>query len=256
MLKLYLDDTGTHDGSPVVGSGGFIGSERAWENFDLLWREVLASPVENKPALRKWHSWDCRHGYGEFSGYNQAERDYVTGRFRDVITKSDIYSATNMVDGEAWNEIIASVGKKEVANSETTSLYRVATRLLPWASMQPGGPEVAIFYDWERSNNPDVQTLVSLLQDPKTAPHNLAAFTFVSVERAAPLQAADWIATESYWYAKDYLKDQKNAVPRAHFATYLRDNKHKGNGEILDRAAIANNKMTILSGSEVWAWNK
>jgi len=244
VLKLFLDDTGTHKGSEVVGVGGLIGGESAWEDFLVRWQSVLDSPFPDKPPLRKWSSFDCRWGLGEFSNYNQAERDRITYRFRDVLTQSNLFGISNMVDGEAWKEIIAKLGSENISTAEATALYRALTRMQNWISTQPGGPDLAVYYDAGRADNPEIHKLAKLLGNENTAFSHIVGFTFLPVIGNPPLQGADMIATESYWYAQEWLKHGSMAVMRPHMAAYLKDNFEKGNGEILDRSAIMNMKMT------------
>src|SRR5689334_12010921 len=89
MLRLYLDDIGTHGRSPVVGVRALIAREEEWIRFDAAWKAVLASPCPGKPALSKWSTFDCRYSLGEFESYTRAERDVATLNFRRVITESD-----------------------------------------------------------------------------------------------------------------------------------------------------------------------
>ena len=255
MLKLYLDDTGTHEDSPIVGVGGFIGTEAQWAEFDGRWRAVLESPLPGKPTLSQWHSYDCRWGLKEFSGYSEPERDRVTCIFRDVITQSGLVSLTNFVDVSAWNEVLAELGPDKLATGETTALYRLLMRAVPFAAIQKDGPDIAVFYDLGRLADPEVGRFSSLLNDPTTAPPHILSLTFLRVADATPLQGADMIATETFWFVKEFQRHGGKAVPRPHFASYLRDNEKNGNGEFLDREAIIKHKMTKISGSSAWQWN-
>ena len=41
VLHAYLDDSGTHEDSPIVVIAGYFGSERHWLRFDREWRKIL-----------------------------------------------------------------------------------------------------------------------------------------------------------------------------------------------------------------------
>ena len=81
MLGAFFDDSGTHDGSPVMAMGGLLGTDRQWDFFAPKWEEVLKAPVPGRPPLSQFHLFPCRRKRGEFIDYNQAERDLVTKRF-------------------------------------------------------------------------------------------------------------------------------------------------------------------------------
>ena len=260
MLKLYLDDSGTHADSPVVGVGGLIGTEAQWDWFDKAWKAILAEPFPDKPPLKVWSSYDCRWGKGEYADYNEAERDRLTFRFREVITNSGVYSASNMIDGIAWNQIAVSQFGDQIASAEGTALFNLLDRIRNWVSRHPEGPAMAIYYDAGRRHDPQINRLFVLLQDLLLQIPEVASFSFLKVADATPLQGADMIATESYWFARDFLKGETDAQ-RAHFKHYLANNFDRGNGVIMAREgierAVTKQLQLIddrLMASPCWQW--
>lgn len=237
MLKLFLDDTGTHKEAPVVGVGGLIGTVAQWTEFDAGWKQVLREPCPGKPPLTKWSSFDCRWGRGEFISYNEAERDLTTFNFREIITKTGVFSASNMIDRVAWDETITARFGTRMASAEATALFALIDRLRSWARTHSEGPQMAIYYDAGRMNDGEIQRLVNLFGDAITAIPEIHTFTFSRVAETTPLQGADMIATESFWFAQEFLGGNPNPA-RAHFQSYLRDNPSRGNGMIMDRDAI------------------
>jgi hypothetical protein len=125
----------------------------------------------------------------------------------------------------------------KVSSAEGTALFKLIARIVPWARQHKDGPEIAIFYDMGRKDNPEIQRLAGLLQNAATAIPGIRSFAFAKVVEMTPLQGADMIATESFWFAQDFLGG-KPEPSRAHFRAYLEENFHKGNGEILNRAGI------------------
>ena len=74
----------------------------------------------------------------------------------------------------------------------------------------------------------------------------LATITFGKIVDFAPLQAADYLATETFWYSQKWLKLKDKAKARAHFADYMK-NSMGGEGLFMDRALLAQNlKRTQL----------
>ncbi len=39
--RIYIDDSGKSDQSPVLVLAGYLASDNRWEAFDLEWREIL-----------------------------------------------------------------------------------------------------------------------------------------------------------------------------------------------------------------------
>ncbi len=240
MLHMYLDDAGTHGASLVVGVGGLIGTDVAWQEFDRNWRALLAEPIPGKPPIKKWSSGDCFRGDGEFANYNQADKDLVTRRFRNILVSSDIYAVANMIDKGAWDEIMVPRFGGSMPSAEATALFRAITRILPWVAGQADGPNIAVFYDQGRNvKESHVAKLAKILNDAADQIPQIASFGFLKVADATPLQGADMIATESYWHALSMLTHEGPDAPiRAHFRDYLERNFDKGNGETMDRARV------------------
>ena len=256
MLELYLDDTGTHAGSPVVGVGGLIGTQAQWTSFDAAWKALLREPVPGKPPIRKWSSHDCSHSVNEFAGYNEAERDLATFGFRKIITDSGLYSASNMIDAIAWKELVTARFGDKVGTAESIALFALIGRLFTWVSSHSEGPKVAIYYDVGRTADSEILRLTGLLEEYE----NIIGVSFLRVVDATPLQGADMIATEAFWYAKDQIQLGVTEPLRAHFRAYLKENFGRGNGMILDRAAIQRDAarrkedgtLIVTSSSTFW----
>jgi Protein of unknown function (DUF3800) len=69
ILTAYLDESGTHTGSPVTVVGGVLANARQWSNFEKRFR-----------AAKKKHGFDVfrtknfKDRSGKFSGWSNAER--------------------------------------------------------------------------------------------------------------------------------------------------------------------------------------
>lgn len=236
MLHLYIDDSGTHATAPVVGVGGVMGNLDQWLDFDRAWRAVLAEPYPGAKPLAKWSTGDCFRGDGEFDGYGDAEKDLATRRFRDVIIKSGVFACSNMVDNVAWTEIMTARFGSRI-DAESCSLMALIVRMRDWIPAAELDKRIAVFYDTGRRNE-KTERFLAVLNDVERALPQIASFSFLKVKDATPLQAADMIATESYWYAIDYLKYGETIPRRAHFRHYLRENFENGNGAIKTRDSI------------------
>ena len=83
MLKAFMDESGVHDGSPVVTVGAYLGTARAWRGFIADWNR------EKRP-VRVFHSTDCQNLRGEFAGWSGEERDTFVVRMLAVIRETTI----------------------------------------------------------------------------------------------------------------------------------------------------------------------
>src|SRR6202453_1995903 len=60
-LTAYIDESGTHGGSPLTIMAAFIGYAERWDEFDQHWRTILTDK-----NLEYIHAIELAHGNGQF----------------------------------------------------------------------------------------------------------------------------------------------------------------------------------------------
>lgn len=237
MLKAYFDDSGTHAGSNVVVMGGLIGSITQWNAFEQEWRDKLAHPLLGKPALRKWSTADCRARVGEFRDYDHhgAERDAVTRDFRKIIIDSELIGIASAIDQTAWDELVVGPARGVLGTAlEACFTHCIAQTALIASTHPEAKDDIAIVFDQgietERLNR------ITRAYKSQLLDRNLVSIAFADVGRILPLQAADMVATETYWYVHEWLNKRDQAQGRAHFQHYLAN--MRAQGMALGRAEI------------------
>jgi hypothetical protein len=230
MLRAYFDDSGTHDGSLVTVMGGLIGTIDQWKDFEDRWAAKLAAPAPGRPPLRMFHLSHCAAKEGEFRTYTQAECDFVTREFRQIIAQSQLVSTASVVERQAWDALIVGPLRDVLGNA----LEPCFDETIRVAKVHPEGRKIAFVFDagieCER-----LRHMGDLYMRPLGNP-TITSVTFSKVECLLPLQGADMAATESYWHAQKWLADGNTAEARAHFQDYMKT--IRGEGLIIDRAAI------------------
>src|ERR1019366_10327341 len=105
VLHAYLDDSGTHDSSPVCVVAGYFGSERHWIRFDNDWREVL-----NDNGLKEFHANRFRsHVKGndvpEYRGWDAKHDDEFMARLLKTIESHRIFPVGCCVAMREWRTL-------------------------------------------------------------------------------------------------------------------------------------------------------
>lgn len=72
----YLDESGTHDDSPITVMGGIVAKADQWQRF-----EGGFSNLQNKHHFRVWHSKKFRQRKGDFKGWTA---DQCTALYWDL----------------------------------------------------------------------------------------------------------------------------------------------------------------------------
>jgi hypothetical protein len=96
------------------------------------------------------------------------------------------------------------------------------------------GEKVTLVFDQGIANR--IVDLARLYFSQKTEYPELAGIGFAKVADLLPLQGADMIATWSYQYAQEWLKDRESTDAKPHFKKYLK--RELSFGRVLDREHI------------------
>jgi hypothetical protein len=192
-----------------------LGTEEQWDAFETAWTALLAQPLPGKPPLTQFHLAPCRAGYGEFRDYKEAERDRITYLFRRIILDIGFVTLAVAVNRTAWNQLVTAELADQLGQPEELCLVRCIDLLM----------------DTIRFRKPGEQVLILIDQGTK-----IAGIAFAPVPRVVALQGADMIATETYHYAQEWLRDRESAIANAHFREYLR--RELTTGLIFDREHI------------------
>jgi hypothetical protein len=78
VLKVYMDETGTHDGSPIVAVSAYIGMPSAWRSWIKKWKAA-------KHPIKVFHSTDCANLRGEFEGWTNERRDSFVANLLSIM---------------------------------------------------------------------------------------------------------------------------------------------------------------------------
>jgi hypothetical protein len=235
LFGAFFDDSGTHQGSPVTVIGGLLGNEMQWENFAPAWEAQVAEPLPGKPRLEKgFHLTDCRAGKGEFASYNQAERDRITYLFRQIILRHQLVSFAAVVNRKAWDEIVT--GKLAAALGDPLQMCFVKCVDMVIDILRTNHISEGVFFFFDQGTKSELKKWADLYVSQNERYPEIDGMAFAPVGKLVPLQGADMIATESYQYAQQWLKDGADAKANAHFREFLR--RDLSAGVIVDREMI------------------
>ncbi len=137
MTKLiaYFDESGTHDGSPIVAVGGYISTVKHWDEFQREWTQFLS-----KNSISKFHATDLAGGYKEFSKVNGWSKKRAESALRiadKLIAKHVLYGAvayTTVADCEKYFPLKDKNGTRKKFSAEYLNSGVMVTNLITnWA---------------------------------------------------------------------------------------------------------------------------
>jgi len=219
MLAAFFDDSGTHPDSPVVALGGLLGTEEQWNTFGTAWAALLDRPLPGKPPLKQFHLAPLRAKRGEFVGYSLAERDRVNHLFRHVILDIGLVTLAAAVDRVAWNKLVVGPMVEEVGRPEELCFVKCVDSVIATCRFRkPGQPLVIVFDEGVR---PQLEMWGRFYKSQREKYPEIAGIGFAAVPEVLPLQGADLIATETYQFAQEWLKNPENPKANPHFQDFI-----------------------------------
>jgi hypothetical protein len=226
MLECYLDDAGTHDSSKVIVWAGVAGDHHFFDELEALWKARLQNPFDNKPPIKAFHSWDLSAGTGEFTGYNQAERDATRLNFRKIITDLKLTFITNGISVNAWKKFATPHPLGKVCTAESF-IFSYIVKYVCHSAKEHGDP-ISFQFDKGRLS-PEIISSIKPGLDAADIGDLHVSYGFSSVKLNAGLQAADLVAHETCRYYKQFLENP-NAKPDAHLQRLIEGVYDYGDG--------------------------
>jgi Protein of unknown function (DUF3800) len=218
MLTAFFDDSGTHDDSTFVLLGGLYGAEEEWSAFDQAWRQKLAAPLPDKPALKRFHMFDCQHGEGEFIRYSKPERDALIHDMRNIIISSGVHGYCCGVSRVDWDDLVAGDMRRFLGDAERFCVTQCFVWINAWGE-DHGYKEVSYVLDNRPHRSAANKRVFEFFQrsheTTKERPVN-ESISFVSSIDNAPLQAADLVAWEYYQFGKEWVLTREGLKKRPH----------------------------------------
>lgn len=230
MLVAYFDDSGTHSEAAIVSWGGFINTDAQWKKFEAAWHDKLTKPLAGKPRIRRFSLADCQSRKGEFIDYNEAESDLLQNEMRQIIVDHKPLGMAYSVDCRAWDRLVSDKGRAHFGDAETVCFSACFEGAINRATEYfPNETALALRFDQGRKS-PKLEKIIERMKNNYSGLPQLVDISFETVEKYAPLQAADVIATENYWNALSNLKGETE--PRPHLKHFLQ--RVSTEGYILD----------------------
>jgi hypothetical protein len=82
VLKAYIDESGVHDGSPVLTVAAYLSRPQQWQAWTKRWNAA-------KRPIKVFHATDCANLRGEFKGWEPTARDALVAKLLPIIAEAD-----------------------------------------------------------------------------------------------------------------------------------------------------------------------
>ena len=80
VIRIYMDESGTHDNSPIVTVSAYAARPKQWATFTKEWN------AKKKP-IKVFHATECQNLYGEFKDWTEDKCIELVKKLLPVIAK-------------------------------------------------------------------------------------------------------------------------------------------------------------------------
>jgi len=190
VLKVYMDETGTHDDSPIVAVGAYVGRPRAWKEWTKRWN------IAKRP-INVYHATDAQNLHGEFEGWSEHDRDELVKRILPVIAETGfpgIVIGINMIEFKE-----AMDGRDDLSGvfgSPYEACFQWLVQSMMYIQWQTGSKERIAFVHECNDYQQEALQAFSYIKKHCNPQQSPIGILFGDKANYAPLQAADILAYE------------------------------------------------------------
>ena len=222
-LRIYMDESNTHDGTQYLTVSTAWARPKVWEKWSRDWAEKI-SPI------KIYHSVDVHNREGECKGWEKDKRDAMVIRSLPVIRKHQIHGAVACIDRK---KLAQGLAKRPGIMSEIGHEYLIAFIFAVGNAMKLTEEPLNFFHE---DNQWCDRALYHFMKLKQSRNRPSATLSFGAKGSYPPLQCADIFAYEGYQQLK---KDSKMVHVRPTW-TAINVSKDK----ILVDALIVDDKIT------------
>jgi len=191
VIKVYMDESGTHEGSPVVAVAAYFGRPKTWMAFTKEWN------IAKRP-INVFHSVDCANYEKEFEGWNQERRDPYVANLLPVLARHKIAGVSVSMKLQDLKEVLEPrPDLMQLFGNPYTACFRITTRLIVEAVEAMGSNERLAFIHEDNDYQHEAIDAFNFVKSTRDKHYGPMTLTFGAKDQYVPLQAADVLAYES-----------------------------------------------------------
>ena len=215
MIEAYFDESGSHEGAPILCIGGYLFERDKCIEFDAAWREMLSDF-----QLPFFHMAACEAGEKPFDTTPVELRTAIVKRASKTINKSMTYGLAIAVNESDYNRIMPRHPLIGSAYSFIAKHAFNAVRV--WADRVNYYGPVSYFFESGHAHQAEADRIMhEHAQAPAVAlGARYASHSFLKKQDSPALQAADLLA----WHFSDnWARNLRGELSRDSFVSLISD---------------------------------
>lgn len=204
LLRVFLDESGTHGDSKITAIGGLLGTKDTWQSVENQW--LAALDVLADVGVTWYRSSDCDGGFGQFENIPIEVRFALANSLARVLADHKLLPVWAAVVNEDWDKTVTDPNfLRSFPKPLHLCFSHCAQRLAEGSAKLAGGSSVGVVY----AEQPEFEDSFkdawdAYRRNKRTA--RLSSFSTASSKDCPSLQAADLIAYEMNrdWREREY----------------------------------------------------
>ena len=190
VIRSFMDESGIHDGSPVVTVGTYFGRPSQWKAFTKEWNH-------RKRPINVFHAADCANLEGEFEGWTEPDRDKFVANLLPALAMFDTAGLVVGIHLKALESALENrPDLKEIFGEPYTCCFHWAVQEIANFALKYGHLErIGFIHEWNDFRG-QAQGSFDYIRDTRPTLIDKLSLSFGTKSQYVPLQAADVLAYE------------------------------------------------------------
>jgi hypothetical protein len=205
VLKAYLDESGTHDGSPVLTVAAYMARPREWRDWTKKWN------VAKRP-IKIFHAVDCANFRDEFEGWDETKRNEFVARLLPVIANSDFPGVVVGIHMEEFRRVMRGRdGLKEIFGTPYAACLQWVIQIIMNFALGANSRERIGFVHETNDYQHEALNSFNWIKEHGNKLGTVIGLQFGDKVDYVPLQAADILAYEGNKRLRDPDRRERRA---------------------------------------------
>jgi len=213
IVTAYLDESGTHDGSPVMVMAAVMGTAAQWGRY-----QTGLDRLRKMYGFKIFHAKEVRSGRGEFAGWSREKRLALIGGMTDLCAQTTMHALVFSVRRSEYQaEYRLSDGPRKMRlDTEYALAFRMCLVNMIGYLLGQGWPpkkldrtRLNVVLESGHSNAGDAARVFDEeMRDMKDLGWDvLAGITFADKKKCDPLMGADFLAYTRFTRGEDHVPE-------------------------------------------------
>jgi hypothetical protein len=192
VIKIFMDESGTHDGSPYVTVAAYAGKPKHWAAFSTEWT------AKKKPDdIGVYHAADCANQHGEFKDWQKQRSTEFAAKMLPIIAAHPPIGVVIGIEMAAFNRAMAPhPSLRKMVGTPYGCCFQWVVQTIMDKLEEHGSNERIGFFHERNDYQAEATKSFDFVANQRKRHRGEMTLTFGGKQDYVPLQAADILAYE------------------------------------------------------------